>query len=111
MTVIRKNRCGNTELEKRAHTSVQEKRNKQNKIEKYKIKNQDIRNKIDKSKQMKNSRKTKNRIHKLKNKIHKLYKTKELTVDLVFSKKKKLLCINKKRKYKQNKYLLVTTVR
>ena len=66
MTVIRKNRCGNTELEKRAHTSVQEKRNKQNKIEKYKTKNQGIRNKIDKSKQMKKSRKTKSRIHKLK---------------------------------------------
>ena len=66
MTVIRKNRIGNTELEKRAHTSVQEKRNKQNKIEKYKTKNQGIRNKIDKSKQMKKSRKTKSRIHKLK---------------------------------------------
>ena len=88
MTVIRKNRCGNTELEKRAHTSVQEKVNKQNKFEKYKIKNQDIRNKIDKSKQMKKSRKTKNRIHKLKNKIYKLNKTKELTVDLAYSNNK-----------------------
>ena len=55
MTVIRKNRRGNTELEKRAHTSVQEMINKQNKIEKYKIKNQYIRNKIGKSKQMKKS--------------------------------------------------------
>ena len=62
MTVIRKNRSGNTELKKRAHTSVQ--RNK---------------NKIDKDKQMKN---------------------KKYTVDLIPSKKKRLLYINKKRKHK-----------
>ena len=75
MTVIRKNRSGNTELEKRAHTSAQENRKK-----------------IDKSKQMKKNIKTKSKIHKLKNKIY--------TVDLVSSKKKKLLYMNKKRKYK-----------
>ena len=70
MTVIRKNRSGNTELEKRAHTSAQ----------------------IVKSKQMKKNIKTKDKINKLKNKIN--------TVDLVSSKKKKLLYMNKKRKYK-----------
>ena len=61
MTVIRKNRCGNNELEKRAHTSVQETKSRQTKNKNYKIKNQ---NKIDRRKNMKNSKITANKTYK-----------------------------------------------